>query len=135
MDTAIAGAICENAGDFKPDYDVGGSTCFMAGLMMQITKKDCAANKDSVMGMATMGCCGPARKSACGVAPAETTPAETTQSGDDSDNTPCSKTDGSVVPWEAASTFVYAICKCGEASCSQGSTCNVAKNECGCTPR
>ena len=23
MDTAIAGAICENADDFKPDYDMG----------------------------------------------------------------------------------------------------------------
>ena len=130
-------------GDFKPDYVIKvpgqseGMKCSLIALSAQITeKKDCTSEslgrttKETVQTLATLGCCGPARKSACGVAPAETT-----QSGDDSDNTPCSKTDGSVVPWEVTSTFVYAICKCGEASCSQGSTCNVAKKECGCTPR
>ena len=129
-------------GDFKPDLLVaipkqpgmGQMKCSQFAMTApgDILTKDCtsARLKESVQTLATVGCCGPARKSACGVAPAETT-----QSGDDSDNTPCSKTDGSVVPWEVTSTFVYAICKCGEASCSQGSTCNVAKNECGCTPR
>ena len=85
--------------------------------------------------LAAIGCCGPARKSACGVAPAEPAQGGKTEDKTENKDTPCSKTDGTVVPWEAASTFIYAECKCGKKSCSQGSTCNVAKNECGCTPR
>ena len=124
MDTAIAGAVCENAGDFKPDYDVGTvnhynhTTCFMAAMMSQITKKDCAANKDSVMGMATMGCCGPARKSACGVAPAPGA-----QPSQPSDAPPC-LTDGTVTPWPADVKEPYSQCTCGSGRCFALGTCD-----------
>ena len=145
MDTAIAGAICENADDFKPDYDMGqGSTCFMGALNSQIDKKDCAGRKkDSVMSLATAGCCGPARKSACGVASAPgAQPAQPTPHGD----LPTCHTDGTVTPWPKDQTKeLSSRCNCGSGVCYALGSCNVKalekKNErptsetaCTCVP-
>ena len=97
--------------------------CFLLALTApgEITvTKDCtsAQKKTSVQTLATAGCCGPARKSACGVAPAPGA-----QPSQPSDAPPC-LTDGTVTPWPADVKEPYSQCTCGSGRCFALGTCD-----------